>query len=59
MLLMLSLCPAEKPSLFLSSVAAAADNEVIVMLEKQQMQMDEMPRLNPLHVCVCARGRKR
>lgn len=53
MLLMLSLHPAEKPSTFLSSTAPA-DNEVIVILEKQQMQMDEMPGLNPLCVCgVC------
>ena len=59
MLLMLSLCPAEKPYTFLSRVAVTADNEVIVMLEKQQMQMDEMPGLNPLHVCVCARERER
>lgn len=49
---MLSLRPAEKPCTFLSSVAAAADNGVIVMLKKQQMPMDEMPGLNPLCVCV-------
>lgn len=58
-MLMLSLCPAEKPSTFPSSVAAAADNEVIVMLKKQQMQLDEMPGLNPLRVCVCACERER
>lgn len=39
---MLSLRPAEDLSPFPSSVAASADNEVIVMLEKQQMEMDEM-----------------
>jgi len=54
---MLSLHPAEKLCTFLSSVAAAADNEVIVMLKKQQMRMDEMPGLNPLRVYVCARER--
>lgn len=43
---------------FLLSVAAAVDNELIVMLEKQQMQMDEMPGLNPLHVCVCIHERR-
>lgn len=59
MLLMLSLCPAEKPSTFLSSAAAAADNEVIVLLEKQQTQPGETPGLNPLRVGVCARERER
>lgn len=36
---MLSLRPAEDLSTFLSRVASAADNEVIVMLEKQQVEM--------------------
>lgn len=57
MLLMLSLRPAEDLSTFLSSVAAAADNEVIVMLEKQQMEMDEMVLTFSVFLCAWERER--
>lgn len=54
---MLSLHPAEDLSTFLSSVAASADNEVIIMLKKQQMEMDEMVLTLSVFLCACERER--
>lgn len=54
---MLSLRPAEDLSTFLSRVASAADNGVIVMLEKQQMEMGEIVLTLSVFLCACERKR--
>lgn len=53
---MLSLRPAEDLSTFLSRVASA-DNGVIVMLEKQQMEMGEIVLTLSVFLCACERER--